>query len=36
LLARLAANLDLEALTRQTTAFQRPRGGRSGADLLRL
>src|SRR5271165_7125462 len=35
-LARLPAGLDLEALARETKAFQRPRGVRSGTDLLRL
>jgi DDE family transposase len=36
LLARLPADLDLEALARETQAFRRPRGVRSGTDLLRL
>ncbi|MEL6061947.1 MULTISPECIES: IS4 family transposase [unclassified Methylobacterium] len=36
LLARLPPDLDIEALARQTKAFQRPRGIRSGTDLLRL
>lgn len=35
-LARLPRGLDLEALARETKAFQRPRGVRSGTDLLRL
>jgi hypothetical protein len=35
-LARLPPTLDLEGLARQTKAFQRPRGVRSGTDLLRL
>jgi hypothetical protein len=35
-LARLPAHIDLEALARSTKAFQRPRGVRSGTDLLRL
>ena len=35
-LARLPDDLDLEALARQTKAFRRPRGVRSGTDLLRL
>jgi len=35
-LERLPPALDLEALARQTKAFQRPRGVRSGTDLLRL
>jgi hypothetical protein len=36
LLARLPRGLDLEALARETKAFRRPRGVRSGTDLLRL
>jgi hypothetical protein len=36
LLKRLPPDLDLEALSRETKAFQRPRGVRSGTDLLRL
>lgn len=36
LLARLPAHLDVEALARETKAFQRSRGVRSGTDLLRL
>jgi hypothetical protein len=35
-LARLPSDLDLEALAREHKAFQRPRGVRSGTDLLRL
>ena len=35
-LARLPAELDLEALARSTRAFRRARGVRSGTDLLRL
>jgi len=35
-LARLPAHVDLEALARQTGSFRRPRGVRSGTDLLRL
>jgi hypothetical protein len=35
-LARLPAHVDLEALARQTGSFQRPRGVRTGTDLLRL
>jgi hypothetical protein len=35
-LARLPRRLDIEALARETKAFQRPRGIRSGTDLLRL
>lgn len=35
-LGRLPAELDVEALARETKAFQRPRGVRSGTDLLRL
>ena len=35
-LARIPSHIDLEALARQTKAFQRPRGVRSGTDLLRL
>ena len=35
-LARFPPGLDLEALARQAKAFQRPRGVRSGTDLLRL
>jgi Transposase DDE domain len=35
-LARLPPGLDLEALARQTKAFQRRRGMRSGTDVLRL
>jgi hypothetical protein len=35
-LARLPAHVDLEALARQAGSFQRPRGVRSGTDLLRL
>ncbi len=36
LLERLPPGLDIENLARQTKAFQRPRGVRSGTDLLRL
>ena len=36
LLERLPPGLDVECLARQTEAFQRPRGVRSGTDLLRL
>lgn len=35
-LERLPPSLDIEGLARQTKAFQRPRGVRSGTDLLRL
>jgi hypothetical protein len=35
-LARIPSHIDLEALARATKAFQRPRGVRSGTDLLRL
>jgi hypothetical protein len=35
-LARIPSHIDLEALARQSKAFQRPRGVRSGTDLLRL
>jgi hypothetical protein len=35
-LARIPSHIDLEALARQAKAFQRPRGVRSGTDLLRL
>ena len=35
-LARLPSDVDLEALSRETGAFLRPRGVRSGTDLLRL
>jgi hypothetical protein len=35
-LERLPPSLDIEKLARQTKAFQRPRGIRSGTDLLRL
>jgi Transposase DDE domain len=35
-LARLPLHIDLEALARQAKAFQRPRGVRSGTDLMRL
>jgi hypothetical protein len=35
-LARLPSHVDLEALARQARSFQRPRGVRSGTDLLRL
>jgi hypothetical protein len=35
-LARLPPHVDLEALSRQTGSFVRPRGVRSGTDLLRL
>lgn len=35
-LARLPPGLDVEALARETRAFRRPRGVRSGVDLLRL
>ena len=35
-LERWPDGIDLEALARQTKAFQRPRGVRSGTDLLRL
>src|ERR1700722_8675861 len=35
-LERLPPSLDVENLARQTKAFQRPRGVRSGTDLLRL
>jgi hypothetical protein len=36
LLARIPPDIDLEALARAVKAFQRPRGVRSAADLLRL
>lgn len=36
LLARIPSHIDLEALARQTGSFRRPRGVRSGTDLLRL
>lgn len=36
LLARIPSHIDLEALARQAGSFQRPRGVRSGTDLLRL
>lgn len=36
LLKRLPPTLDLESLARQTKGFQRPRGVRSGTELLRL
>jgi hypothetical protein len=35
-LARIPSHIDLEALGRQTKAFQRPRGVRSATDLMRL
>ena len=35
-LARIPSHIDLEALARQTKAFQRPRGVRSATDLMRL
>jgi hypothetical protein len=35
-LARLPSHIDLEALARESKAFRRPRGVRSGTDLLRL
>jgi hypothetical protein len=35
-LARIPAHIDLEALARQAKAFRRPRGVRSGIDLMRL
>lgn len=35
-LARIPSHIDLEALARQTKAFQRARGVRSGIDLMRL
>jgi hypothetical protein len=35
-LARFPADIDLEALARGSNAFRRPRGVRSGTDLLRL
>src|ERR1017187_8344936 len=35
-LARIPSRIDLEALARQAKALQRPRGVRSGTDLLRL
>ena len=35
-LARLPPDLDLEGLARATKAYERPRGVRSGTDLLRL
>ena len=35
-LARLPSHIDLEALARETKAFQRPRGVRSATDLMRL
>jgi hypothetical protein len=35
-LARIPSHIDLEALARASKAFQRPRGVRSGTDLLRL
>jgi hypothetical protein len=35
-LARIPSHIDIEALARQTKAFQRPRGVRSGTDLMRL
>src|SRR3984885_1571618 len=35
-LARLPSHIDLEALAREFKAFQRPRGVRRAADLLRL
>jgi hypothetical protein len=35
-LARIPSHIDLEALARAARAFQRPRGVRSGTDLLRL
>ena len=35
-LARIPSHIDLEALARAAKAFQRPRGVRSGTDLLRL
>jgi hypothetical protein len=35
-LARIPSHIDLEALARETKAFQRPRGVRSGTDLMRL
>lgn len=36
LLARIPPHIDLESLARQTGSFRRPRGVRSGTDLLRL
>ena len=36
LLARLPPGVDLEGLARETRAFLRPRGVRSGTDLFRL
>ena len=35
-LARIPSRIDIEALARETKAFLRPRGVRSGTDLLRL
>ena len=35
-LARLPADIDLDALAREFKAFRRPRGVRSATDLLRL
>ena len=35
-LARIPSHIDLEALGRETKAFQRPRGVRSATDLMRL
>ena len=35
-LARFPPHVDLEGLARETKAFQRPRGVRSGTDLMRL
>jgi hypothetical protein len=35
-LARIPSHIDLESLARETKAFRRPRGVRSGTDLLRL
>jgi hypothetical protein len=35
-LARIPSHIDLEALARQSKAFQRARGVRSGIDLMRL
>jgi hypothetical protein len=35
-LARIPSHIDVEALARTSKAFQRPRGVRSGTDLLRL
>jgi hypothetical protein len=35
-LARIPSHIDLEARARHAKAFQRPRGVRSGTDLMRL